>query len=194
MRAAGRISGDIRVNGFPWERRTFARISGYVEQTDVNAPKVRQQRSCCALATCALVTPSPGRTSVDLIAPVNSRLNNTSRFTAWLARYCLHQSLMVCFFCMQQSECCLSPRSALHDCMRSRYPDMLGGGGAVMQATVWEALAFSAALRLAPSVSKQERADFVEKARLLPRLACTCSCVTCHCIMPESLSMRDNTF
>ena len=26
-----------RVNGFPWERRAFARISGYVEQTGVNA-------------------------------------------------------------------------------------------------------------------------------------------------------------
>lgn len=50
MHAAGRISGDIRVNGFPWERRTFARISGYVEQTDVNAPKVQQQRTCYALA------------------------------------------------------------------------------------------------------------------------------------------------
>lgn len=37
-----------------------------------------------------------------------------------------------------------------------------------MQATVWEALTFSAALRLAPSVSRQDRADFVEKARLLP--------------------------
>ena len=44
-RAAGRITGDIRVNGFPWERRSFARISGYVEQTDVNAPKVRLMSS-----------------------------------------------------------------------------------------------------------------------------------------------------
>ncbi|KAK9836042.1 hypothetical protein WJX81_008449 [Elliptochloris bilobata] len=76
-KTTGRISGDIRVNSFPWERRTFARISGYVEQTDVNAPK----------------------------------------------------------------------------------------------ATVWEALAFSAALRLPPSVTPRERADFVEQVLHLVELA-----------------------
>ncbi len=79
--AAGRIAGDIRVNGFPWERRAFARVSGYVEQSDVNAPR----------------------------------------------------------------------------------------------ATVWEALAFSAALRLPPSVGAAARADFVETARTL----CSCSCCAC---------------
>ena len=100
MRAAGRISGDIRVNGFPWERRTFARISGYVEQTDVNAPKVRPQRKRCALATCTPVTPSPRRTSVDLIAPVSSRPNNISMAdsmhgTRGIARTSLAKGLLI---------------------------------------------------------------------------------------------------
>jgi hypothetical protein len=89
-RAAGRITGDIRVNGFPWERRAFARVSGYVEQSDVNAPR----------------------------------------------------------------------------------------------ATVWEALAFSAALRLPPSVGAAARAEFVETAcarlgrlRPAPRPCnCTAAC------------------
>ena len=35
--AGGRITGDVRVNGFPKEQATFARVSGYVEQvTDLS--------------------------------------------------------------------------------------------------------------------------------------------------------------
>lgn len=37
-RAAGKITGDIRVNGHAWEVATFARVSGYVEQFDVHSP------------------------------------------------------------------------------------------------------------------------------------------------------------
>ena len=36
--AVGKIVGDIRVNGHAWEVATFARVSGYVEQTDVHLP------------------------------------------------------------------------------------------------------------------------------------------------------------
>ena len=39
-RAGGYIDGDIRISGHPKDQRTFARISGYVEQTDVHAPQV----------------------------------------------------------------------------------------------------------------------------------------------------------
>ena len=38
--AGGYIDGDIRISGHPKDQRTFARISGYVEQTDVHAPQV----------------------------------------------------------------------------------------------------------------------------------------------------------
>lgn len=38
--AVGRIEGDIRINGFPKEHRTFARVSGYVEQSDIHSPQV----------------------------------------------------------------------------------------------------------------------------------------------------------
>lgn len=37
--AAGRISGDIRVNGQPWQRATYARLSGYVEQSDIHSAR-----------------------------------------------------------------------------------------------------------------------------------------------------------
>ena len=35
----GVIQGDIRMNGYPKEQATFARVSGYVEQFDVHSPQ-----------------------------------------------------------------------------------------------------------------------------------------------------------
>jgi ABC-type multidrug transport system ATPase subunit/ABC-type multidrug transport system permease subunit len=37
-KTAGRVEGDIRVNGHAKEQRTFTRVAGYVEQNDVHAP------------------------------------------------------------------------------------------------------------------------------------------------------------
>ena len=34
--AAGKIEGDIRINGFPKVQSSFARVSGYVEQFDTH--------------------------------------------------------------------------------------------------------------------------------------------------------------
>jgi len=42
---SGRITGDIRVGGFPKEQHTFARVMGYVEQTDIHSPMVQAWRS-----------------------------------------------------------------------------------------------------------------------------------------------------
>jgi ABC-type lipoprotein export system ATPase subunit len=36
----GIISGEVRVNGFPQDRKTFRRCSGYVEQFDVQSPQL----------------------------------------------------------------------------------------------------------------------------------------------------------
>ena len=33
--AAGKMSGDVRISGHPKEQKSFARISGYVEQFDI---------------------------------------------------------------------------------------------------------------------------------------------------------------
>lgn len=35
----GIIQGDVRMNGFPKEQASFARVSGYVEQFDVHSPQ-----------------------------------------------------------------------------------------------------------------------------------------------------------
>lgn len=39
MLAAGRITGEIRVNGFAQDLRTFKRVSGYCEQFDIHSPQ-----------------------------------------------------------------------------------------------------------------------------------------------------------
>ena len=37
-KTGGVIEGDIRIGGYPKVQQTFARISGYCEQTDVHSP------------------------------------------------------------------------------------------------------------------------------------------------------------
>ncbi|XAR60730.1 Iron-chelate-transporting ATPase [Bertholletia excelsa] len=39
-KTGGYIEGDIRISGYPKEQRTFARISGYVEQNDIHSPQL----------------------------------------------------------------------------------------------------------------------------------------------------------
>ena len=39
--AAGTITGDVKVSGFPKDQSTFARVMGYVEQSDIHSPHVR---------------------------------------------------------------------------------------------------------------------------------------------------------
>ena len=69
MRAGGYIDGDIRISGHPKDQRTFARISGYVEQTDVHAPQVPhlhvqslQRHVCPACCPCFLLHCHPKTT------------------------------------------------------------------------------------------------------------------------------------
>ncbi|KAL8516358.1 hypothetical protein ACS0TY_014856 [Phlomoides rotata] len=39
-KTSGYIEGDIRISGYPKEQKTFARISGYVEQSDIHSPQL----------------------------------------------------------------------------------------------------------------------------------------------------------
>ena len=49
-KTSGTITGDIKLNGFPQERVSFLRCSGYVEQFDVQQPEltVRETVTFCA--------------------------------------------------------------------------------------------------------------------------------------------------
>ncbi|KAK1434146.1 hypothetical protein QVD17_11064 [Tagetes erecta] len=44
-KTGGYIEGDIRISGFPKKQETFARISGYCEQTDIHSPHVTVHES-----------------------------------------------------------------------------------------------------------------------------------------------------
>lgn len=39
-KTGGTIEGDIRIGGYPKDQKTFARISGYCEQTDIHSPHI----------------------------------------------------------------------------------------------------------------------------------------------------------
>ncbi|XP_059456290.1 ABC transporter G family member 35-like [Corylus avellana] len=44
-KTGGYVEGDIRISGFPKKQETFARISGYCEQTDIHSPQVTIRES-----------------------------------------------------------------------------------------------------------------------------------------------------
>ncbi|KAJ7964175.1 ABC transporter-like [Quillaja saponaria] len=44
-KTGGYIEGDIRISGYTKKQRTFARISGYVEQNDIHSPQVTVEES-----------------------------------------------------------------------------------------------------------------------------------------------------
>ncbi|XP_051142940.1 ABC transporter G family member 31-like [Andrographis paniculata] len=39
-KTSGYIEGDIKISGYPKEQKTFARVSGYVEQNDIHSPEL----------------------------------------------------------------------------------------------------------------------------------------------------------
>ncbi len=63
-KTAGRLAGDVRVNGHPQDFKTFARVSGYCEQFDIHSPQVGTLHLCCTQPSLAVsYEPSTG---VDL--------------------------------------------------------------------------------------------------------------------------------
>lgn len=44
-KTGGYIEGDVRISGYPKKQETFARISGYCEQTDIHSPQVTVRES-----------------------------------------------------------------------------------------------------------------------------------------------------
>lgn len=46
-KTGGHIEGSIKISGYPKNQETFARISGYCEQTDIHSPHVTVYESLC---------------------------------------------------------------------------------------------------------------------------------------------------
>lgn len=44
-KTSGTIEGEIKIGGYPKVQSTFARISGYCEQTDIHSPQITVQES-----------------------------------------------------------------------------------------------------------------------------------------------------
>lgn len=44
-KTGGYIEGEIRVGGYPKVQQTFARISGYCEQSDIHSPQITVEES-----------------------------------------------------------------------------------------------------------------------------------------------------
>lgn len=44
-KTGGYIEGEIKISGHPKVQRTFARVSGYVEQNDIHSPQVTVEES-----------------------------------------------------------------------------------------------------------------------------------------------------
>lgn len=54
-KTSGYMEGDIRISGFPKIQETFARVSGYCEQTDIHSPNITVEESLIYSAWLRLV-------------------------------------------------------------------------------------------------------------------------------------------
>ncbi|GJN14015.1 hypothetical protein PR202_gb00786 [Eleusine coracana subsp. coracana] len=69
-KTGGIIEGDIRVGGYPKFQQTFARISGYCEQTDVHSPQITVGESVAYSAWLRLPTEIDSKTRNEFVNQV----------------------------------------------------------------------------------------------------------------------------
>ena len=142
---SGLITGDIRVNGFPKDQHTFARVAGYVEQTD--------GRCTGAAAGCSAGGPS----LAEGPRPSHSASHPARNDSLLPPACCLPMDCTQ----MAQLPC---PAAALMACLAWHALWLRGPAAVHMpQTTVAEACHFSARVRLPTSVEKGSREAFVEE-------------------------------
>ncbi|XP_058076795.1 pleiotropic drug resistance protein 3-like isoform X2 [Magnolia sinica] len=69
-KTAGTIKGDIRIGGYPKVQETFARISGYCEQTDIHSPQITIKESVIYSAWLRLPCQIDSSTKAEFVAQV----------------------------------------------------------------------------------------------------------------------------
>lgn len=69
-KTGGYIEGDIRISGYLKEQRTFARISGYVEQNDIHSPQVTVEESLWFSASLRLTNDISQETKKEFVDEV----------------------------------------------------------------------------------------------------------------------------
>ncbi|KAG1326104.1 Pleiotropic drug resistance protein 3 [Cocos nucifera] len=69
-KTGGHIEGDIRIGGYPKVQETFARISGYCEQTDIHSPQITVEESVIYSAWLRLPSQIDPRTRHEFVNEV----------------------------------------------------------------------------------------------------------------------------
>ncbi|ESQ52364.1 hypothetical protein EUTSA_v10016144mg [Eutrema salsugineum] len=69
-KTSGYIEGDIRISGFPKVQETFARVSGYCEQTDIHSPNITVEESLIYSAWLRLVPEIDPKTKIRFVREV----------------------------------------------------------------------------------------------------------------------------
>ncbi|CAI9101372.1 OLC1v1038678C1 [Oldenlandia corymbosa var. corymbosa] len=69
-KTSGFVEGEIRIGGFPKVQRTYARISGYCEQTDIHSPQITIQESVVFSAWLRLDPQIDSKTKTEFVKEV----------------------------------------------------------------------------------------------------------------------------
>jgi ABC-type multidrug transport system ATPase subunit/ABC-type multidrug transport system permease subunit len=69
-KTSGYIEGDIKIGGYPKSQVTFARVSGYCEQTDIHSPQLTIEESVIFSAWLRLAADIDAKTKLEFVAEV----------------------------------------------------------------------------------------------------------------------------
>ncbi|XP_022749067.1 pleiotropic drug resistance protein 3-like isoform X2 [Durio zibethinus] len=69
-KTGGFIEGDIRIGGYPKAQDTFARVSGYCEQNDINSPLITVEESLVYSASLRLPSQIDSKTKAEFVNKV----------------------------------------------------------------------------------------------------------------------------
>lgn len=70
-KTSGTIEGEIRIGGYPKVQDTFARISGYCEQTDIHSPQITVEESVIFSAWLRLSPQTDSKTKLVWLLMLN---------------------------------------------------------------------------------------------------------------------------
>ncbi len=103
--AAGKIEGDIRINGHPKEQSSFARVSGYVEQFDTHTAAATVKEALLFSGTLRNGRDVDMKTTQDFVQQVRPE-----------ACLCVMRSCLVCAASTPTEQHCSSPMPSIFDC------------------------------------------------------------------------------
>lgn len=82
-KTTGRVEGQVWVDGHPKQQHTFARVCGYVEQTDIHTARVRVQLGLPALVLAACWWPCTSSMLLCYLSPSAASQHQAGRCPAY---------------------------------------------------------------------------------------------------------------